>query len=374
VDGLPLRTLHNVAEQASFTITWNSKGFPIGDYYVEVMLNDTSGNWLDRRTCGFRLGRSLINVTSFSVEPKHFKIGDQVEISLDALNEGSMSLSGRCILMVQRGNNTVWSSYHNFSSLAPRASFRFTSTWNTSSAEKGALYYAIGYISYESRTTPPMVVMVSTNYLPIAKFSYTPTQIGLGEDVIFDASASSDPDGSISLYKWDFGDSGEASGVNAKHSYHGLGDYLVTLTVTDNEGANNSTVNLIKVVMTYTLNVSTNVEIEVPGSGRYKEREEVTLIAPSSVSMPGLLGLLGAKYVFKQWTGFLNSTDSSVSLVFTGYEPRLEIRAVYSEDYTNIMIISGIVSVVIIVIAALSLRRMRSKKPTPVPPPPSAST
>ncbi|MEM3658999.1 MAG: hypothetical protein QXU11_01170 [Thermoproteota archaeon] len=52
----------------------------------------------------------------------------------------------------------------------------------------------------------------------------------------------------------------------------------------------------------------------------------------------------------------------------------LEIRAMYSEDYTNMMIISGTLSVVIIVIAALSLRRMRSKKPTPVPPSPSAST
>lgn len=374
VDGLPLRMLHNLAEQASFTMTWSSKGFPIGDYYVEIMLNDTSGNWLDRRACRFRLGRPLMNVTSFSVEPKHFKIGDQLEISLDALNVGSTPLSGRCIFMVHRGNNTVWSSHHNFSSLAPGASLRFTSTWNTSSTEKDALYYVIGYISYESRTTPPIVLMVSTNYLPIAKFSYTPTRIGLGEDVIFDASASSDPDGSISSYKWEFGDGGEGSGVSVKHSYHGLGDYLVTLTVIDNEEASNSTTMLIRVVMTYTLKVSSNVAIEIPGSGRYREGDEVTLIAPLSMNMPGPLGLLGARYVFKQWTGFLNSTDSSVSLVLTGYEPRLEMRAMYSEDYTYMMIISGIVSVVIIVFAALSLRRMKSKKPTPVPPPPSAST
>lgn len=372
VDGLPLRTLHNVVGQASFTMIWNSKGFPIGDYYVEVMLNDTSGNWLDRKTCGFRLGRPLINVTSFSVEPKHFKIGDQVEISLDILNEGSMTLSGRCIFMMQKGNNTVWSSHLNFSSLAPGGSFRFTSAWNTSSAEKGAIYYAIGYVSYESQTTPLMAVMVSTNYLPIAKFSCTPGKVGLGEDVIFDASESNDPDGRISLYKWEFGDGGEGSGVNVKHSYHGLGDYLVTLTVTDNEEARNSTVKLIRVVMSYNLNVSSNIAVEISGSGRYREGDEAALIAPSSVNMPGLLGLLGARYVFKQWTGFLNSTDSSVSLVFTGYEPRLEMRAMYSEDYTNMMV--GIMSVMIIVIATLSLYRRRSKKLPLASPPPSAST
>ncbi|MGB9717347.1 MAG: PKD domain-containing protein [Thermoproteota archaeon] len=372
VDGLPLRTLHNVAGQASFTMIWNSKSLPTGDYYVEVMLNDTHGNWLDRRTCMFRLGRSMINVTRFNVEPQHFKIGDEVRISLEALNTGSTALDGKYVFMVQGENSTIWNSYQNFTSLSPRSSLKFTSTWNTSSAKKSALYYVIGYVSYESQTTPPVMIMISTNYLPIAKFSYTPAKAGLGEKVMFDASASNDPDGSISLYKWEFGDGGEGTGVNVNHYYHGLGDYLATLTVTDNEGASNSTVRLIRVVMMYDLNVSSNIAVEIPGSGRYKEEEEVTLTAPSSVNMLGLLGLFGAKYVFKQWTGFLNSTDSSVSLVFTGYEPRLEMRAIYSEDYTNMILTVGIVCVVITVIAALSLRR-RSKKLPPVSPPSSAS-
>ncbi|MEM2584638.1 MAG: PKD domain-containing protein [Thermoproteota archaeon] len=365
VDSLPLRTLHNVAGEASFSMTWNSHGFPADFYYVEVMLNDTSGNWLDKRTCEFKLGRSMINVTSFSVEPQHFKIGDQVEASLEALNTGSTTLNGRCVFMVQKDGNSVWQSHHNFSSFAPKASLRFTSIWNTSSAEKGALYHVIGYVSYESQTTPPVVVMVSTNYLPVARFSYTPTKVGLCEEVTFDASASSDPDGSISSYKWEFGDGGKASGVNVKHSYHGLGDYLVTLTVTDNEGAINSTTRLIRVVMAYDLNVSSNVAIEIPGSGKYREGDEVILTAPSSANMPGLLGLLGAKYAFKQWTGFMNSTNNSVKLVFTGYETRLYMRAVYSEDYTMMMVTVGIISVVIITAITLSLYRRRGKKRPP---------
>ncbi|MEM2633568.1 MAG: PKD domain-containing protein, partial [Nitrososphaerota archaeon] len=344
-----------------------SEGFPPGYYYIDVMLNDTLGNWLDRRTCTFRLGRSMINVTRFNVEPQHFKIGDQVEISLEALNTGSTTLDGRCIFMIKSENGTIWDSYQNFSSLAPKASLKFTSTWNSSSAKKSALYYVIGYVSYEDQTTPPMVIMISTNYLPIAKFSYTPIKVGLGEEVTFDASASSDSDGSISSYKWEFGDGGKDSGVKVKHSYHGLGDYLVKLTVTDNEGASNSTIKLIKVVMAYNLNVSSNVAIEIPGSGKYKEGDEVTLSAPSSASIPGLLGLLGAKYVFKQWTGFLNSTDSSVKLVLTGYEPWLEMQAIYSEDYTTTIIIVAIVSVAIILTIILSLYIGRSRKRSPIP-------
>lgn len=46
----------------------DSRGFPTGDYYVEIMSSDTLGNWLDGRTYGFGLGRPLINVASFSVE------------------------------------------------------------------------------------------------------------------------------------------------------------------------------------------------------------------------------------------------------------------------------------------------------------------
>jgi len=373
IDGLPLRTLPNIIGYASFSMVWDSKGFPADDYYLEVTLNDTSGNWLDRGTCEFRLGRSMINVTSFSIVPQHFKIGDEVKIMLEALNTGSTTLNGRCIFIIQKENgSSILYFYHNFSSLTPKSSINFTSIWNTSSAEKGVFYYIVGYISYEGQTTPLMAAMASTNYLPMARFSYTPTKVGLGEEVTFDASASSDSDGSISSYKWDFGDGGKGSGVNVKHSYHGLGDYIVTLTVIDNEGGSNSTMKLIRVVMMYTLNVSSNVAVEIPGSGRYKERDEATLSAPSSVSMPALLGLLGAKYVFKQWVGFLNSTESSVRLVFAGYEPRLEMHAVYAEDYTGAIIVASVLVAVAVVVVAVSLRRRKSTKlprPPELPPP-----
>ena len=372
ISSTPLKTLHNVVGEASFSMVWDSRGFPVGDYYVEVMLNDTYGNLLDRRTCGFRLGRPMMNVTSFSVEPQHFKIGDKVRITLEAVNTGSTNLSGRCIFTIWKGNSSVWYSYQNFSSLAPKASLRFTSTWDTSLAEKGALYYVVSYVSYESQTTPPAVVVVSTNYPPVARFSYTPTKVCLVEEVSFDASASNDPDGTISRFEWDFGDGGRGSGSNVKHSYRGLGVYEVTLTVTDNEGASNATSKSLTVVMSYYLNVSSNVEVTVEGSGEYREGDELTLSASPSVSMPGLLGLLGAKYVFKQWVGFLNSTESSVRLVFAGYEPRLEMHAVYAEDYTGAIIVASVLVAVAVVVVAVSLRRRKSTKlprPPELPPP-----
>ena len=53
----------------------------------------------------------------------------------------------------------------------------------------------------------------------------------------FDGSGSSDPDGSIISYNWNFGDGGTASGVKVNHRFASAGTYTVTLTVTDDQGA-----------------------------------------------------------------------------------------------------------------------------------------
>jgi PKD repeat protein len=53
--------------------------------------------------------------------------------------------------------------------------------------------------------------------------------------VSFDASASSDPDGTIVSYAWDFGDGNLGGGVTAVHAYGSAGSFDVILTVTDND-------------------------------------------------------------------------------------------------------------------------------------------
>ncbi|MCW2915157.1 MAG: Conserved secreted protein of unknown function, putative domain [Actinomycetia bacterium] len=53
----------------------------------------------------------------------------------------------------------------------------------------------------------------------------------------FNASTSTDSDGSVNGYAWDFGDGSTGSGVNVSHTYAAPGDYPVKLTVTDNDHA-----------------------------------------------------------------------------------------------------------------------------------------
>lgn len=59
--------------------------------------------------------------------------------------------------------------------------------------------------------------------------------------VHFSAATSSDPDGQIASYNWDFGDGGKGTGLFAEHEYTKKGSFVITLTITDDKGATSST-------------------------------------------------------------------------------------------------------------------------------------
>ena len=92
-------------------------------------------------------------------------------------------------------------------------------------------------------------VAKASNLPPVAVFTYTPQIPTPGQSIVFNASTSYDPDGTIVQYAWDFGD-GNATTIAAPiitHSYPVDGNYTVQLTVTDNNGLSNSTVQVVSV-------------------------------------------------------------------------------------------------------------------------------
>jgi len=77
------------------------------------------------------------------------------------------------------------------------------------------------------------------NHPPVALFSHDPTTTKPDKPITFDGSASEDPDGSIEVYRWDFGDGTTVSQQSpiVTHKYEKPGHYWVTLTVRDDRGA-----------------------------------------------------------------------------------------------------------------------------------------
>ncbi|GAA5195355.1 hypothetical protein GCM10023346_25050 [Arthrobacter gyeryongensis] len=71
------------------------------------------------------------------------------------------------------------------------------------------------------------------NQPPVAAF----TSSTAGLTATFDGSTSTDPNGTVASYSWDFGDASAAgTGVKPSHTYAAAGTYQVKLTVTDSSG------------------------------------------------------------------------------------------------------------------------------------------
>ena len=96
------------------------------------------------------------------------------------------------------------------------------------------------------------------NQAPNAAFTATPTSGNAPLAVAFDASSSTDADGTITGYAWTFGDGATGSGQSTSHTYTASGTYTATLTVTDDDGATDAAPRTITVTNTVSGTVSTS--------------------------------------------------------------------------------------------------------------------
>lgn len=200
-------------------------------------------------------GPNLDNITNFT-------------INWDANNNGlyqfSMNTSDG-----QPGwyNDFLNKTTHNFNATNPGASI----TGSGIAGLDGAYYATIdagnfvlvatsgAYTIYFSNSaTAPNCDSVTPNEAPIANISVDTTSGEAPLAVVFNASGSRDPDGDASTlsYLWDFGDDTSATEIITNKNFDTVGSYIVTLTVTDVEGASD----------TKTINISaTNGTVVGPG-------------------------------------------------------------------------------------------------------------
>ncbi|PIP30074.1 hypothetical protein COX26_00655, partial [Candidatus Jorgensenbacteria bacterium CG23_combo_of_CG06-09_8_20_14_all_54_14] len=87
------------------------------------------------------------------------------------------------------------------------------------------------------------------NTAPSAVFTVSPPLPLVNQTVTFDASSSTDAQGAIVLYSWDFGDGQNTSSTQATstHSYLASGNYTVRLVVFDNNNSSSTISSILSV-------------------------------------------------------------------------------------------------------------------------------
>jgi len=88
-----------------------------------------------------------------------------------------------------------------------------------------------------THTDSVIVVAADQNESPVANIAVSTGSGAMPLGVVFDASASVDPDGQLVSYDWDFGDGQTSQGISVEHTFLTAGTFQVTLRVTDDLGA-----------------------------------------------------------------------------------------------------------------------------------------
>jgi len=120
-----------------------------------------------------------------------------------------------------------------------------------------------------------------TNQAPTASFTFTTQELKAS----FNASASSDPDGTIVSYAWTFGDGSTGTGVIPTRTYASAGTYNVTLTVTDNGGLTASTSKNVTVSTTPTEPVGEFILSVVAYKVQGRKRADLTWSGATTTSV-----------------------------------------------------------------------------------------
>ncbi|MCE9518325.1 MAG: PKD domain-containing protein [Verrucomicrobia bacterium] len=159
----------------------------------------------------------------------------------------------------------------------------------------------------QGATSAPVNVTITVqpppaNQAPIAVASATPQNKFVALAVNFSSAGSSDPDGTIASYSWNFGDGTALSTLaNPAHSYTTAGTYTATLTVKDNQGLASTPVSLIIIVKPKSVYVANLTIIKTSSSkGTF---------ATASITVKDHTGALKANATVNgKWTGLTSST------------------------------------------------------------------
>ncbi len=213
---------------------------------------------------------------------------------------------------------------------------------------------------------------------PIAKFTYQPIEIQPNQSVTFNSAESRDPDGTITRFVWNFGDSNITAITNNQitHTFNNKGVFWVNLTVYDNDGLHNSTAREIFVGkrplpdFTYTLRAVKDYFIVTFNASQSQTGEEDSYIVSykwdfddgsSEVTQSPTIEHAYMKDTYKvkltvyDNNGLYNSTTKTI---------KVEAEKQPEKNGTDILIYSVIIITVILI--ATIILKLNKRRATPI--------
>ena len=149
------------------------------------------------------------------------------------------------------------------------------------------------------------IVNDDTNIPPVAVISATPTSGYAPLAVSFSGSGSSDLDGSIVSYSWNFGDGTSGTGATVAHTYASTGAYTALLTVTDDRGGKGTATTAITASQDPARVIRVgDIVLSVVTSGKNKAGKAVIKVT----NLSG--GPVANATVNAQWSGLVTGTAS----------------------------------------------------------------
>ncbi len=257
-----------LAFQSYYGIGWNDaaedreaeldegEGFPTSYYdggYTKVVgggddAESEMQNALD--SCATR------TVADVDLDLSVYWLGDaEMDIELSVINTGSSTYDGHVRIyvteIVSRWNNAEGAPFQQALLKIPKDedfSVSGSSTWDTTVTYDGDTD-GYGDITSDNIRVIAAVFDQSTDYAddaisadpitniaPSAEFSFAPLYPEEGETISF-TDDSTDSDGSVVSWNWDFGDGSTSTLQNPTHSYATNGYYTVSLSIEDDDGA-----------------------------------------------------------------------------------------------------------------------------------------
>lgn len=116
----------------------------------------------------------------------------------------------------------------------------FTYTPSRGASGTDVFSFKVNDGTVDSNTATITVRITALNNPPTAVISSSAPAGAVPFLVRFDGTGSTDGDGTIAAYSWDFGDGKTASGARVSHTYVDAGNYSVRLRVTDNSGTSDT--------------------------------------------------------------------------------------------------------------------------------------